>query len=155
MKAGLLKMPSGRMYELRVHSLRKYFKTQLLALGVQSDYVDHMMGHTVDTYHDIQSLGVEKLRNVYAASDLSIKPKTRVSKIDALKEIIRAWGMNPEQVLTRETLSQEAATYINPQDRENHDLQILSRTIRDLIRQEVSQTQTVQIRPVGGAAAGI
>lgn len=26
-KAGLLKTPRGRMYELRVHSLRKYFKT--------------------------------------------------------------------------------------------------------------------------------
>jgi intergrase/recombinase len=41
--------PRGRMYELGVHSLRKYFKTQLLALGVQPDYVDYMMGHTVDT----------------------------------------------------------------------------------------------------------
>lgn len=29
---------------------------------------------------------------VYSASALSIGPKTRVSKIDALKEIIRAWG---------------------------------------------------------------
>jgi hypothetical protein len=66
-KAGLLKAPRGRMYELRLHSLRKYFKTQLSALGVQSDYVDYMMGHTVSVYNDIQSLGVEKLRNVYAA----------------------------------------------------------------------------------------
>ena len=47
------------MYELRVHSLRKYFKTQLLALGVQPDYVDYMMGHTVDTYHDVQMKGVD------------------------------------------------------------------------------------------------
>jgi len=45
-----------------------------------------MMGHTIDIYHDIQSLGVEKLRNVYAASGLSIRPKNRISKIDALKE---------------------------------------------------------------------
>jgi intergrase/recombinase len=43
------------MYDLRVHSLRKYFKTQMLALGVQADYVDYMMGHTIDTYHDIQA----------------------------------------------------------------------------------------------------
>jgi hypothetical protein len=124
------------MYELRLHSLRKYFKTQLLALGVQSDYVDYMMGHTVDTYHDIQSIGVEKLRNVYAAAGLPIKPKTKVSKIDALKEIIRAWGMNPEQVLTREALTQGAAVCITPQDKENHDLQVLSQTLRELIRQE-------------------
>jgi len=135
-KAGLLKQPRGRMYELRVHSLRKYFKTQLLSLGVQPDYVDYMMGHTVDTYHDIQSLGVDKLRNAYAESDLSIRPKTRVSKIDALKEIIRAWGLNPEQVLTREALTQGATVHVNLEDRENHDLQVLSRTLKDLIRQE-------------------
>lgn len=45
------------MYDLRVHTLRKYFKTQMLALAVEPDYVDYMMGHTVDTYHDIQSIG--------------------------------------------------------------------------------------------------
>jgi len=67
---------------------------------------------------------------------LSIKPKTKVSKIDALKEIIRAWGMNPEQVLTREALTQGATVYTTPQDRENHDLQVLSQTLRDMIRQE-------------------
>jgi type I restriction-modification system DNA methylase subunit/site-specific recombinase XerD len=139
-KAGLLKAPRGRMYELRLHSLRKYFKTQLLALGVQSDYVDYMMGHTVDTYHDIQSLGVEKLRNVYAAAGLSIKPKTKVSKIDALKEIIRAWGMNPEQVLAREALSQGATVHINPQDRENYHLQVLRQTLKELIRQETNKS---------------
>jgi hypothetical protein len=129
------------MYTLRVHSLRKYFKTQLLSLGVQSDYADYMMGHIIDTYHDIQSLGVEKLRNIYAASGLSIKPKTRVSKIDALKEIIRAWGLNPEQILTREALTQGATTVISTETQENHDLQVLSRTLRDLIRQEANQEQ--------------
>jgi len=138
-KAGLLKEPKGRMYDLRVHSLRKYFKTQLIALGVQESYVDYLMVHVVDTYHDIQSLGVEKLRNVYAASALSIRPKTRVSRIEALKEIIRAWGLNPEQVLTREALSQGAATTINVENREDHDLQVLSRTLKDLIRQEAGQ----------------
>jgi len=128
------------MYELRLHSLRKYFKTQLSALGVQSDYVDYMMGHTVSVYNDIQSLGVEKLRNVYAAAGFSIKPKTKVSKIDALKEIIRAWGMNTKQVLTREALTQGAAVCITPQHRENHDLQVLSQTLRELIRQETAKS---------------
>lgn len=138
-KAGLLKAPRGRMYDLRVHSLRKYFKTQLLSLGVQPDYVDYMMGHTVDTYHDIQMKGVEFLRGIYAASGLSIRPKTKVSKIDALKEIIRAWGLNPEQILTREALTQGAATVTDAADHENHTLQVLSRTLRDLIRQEASK----------------
>jgi len=149
-KADLVKTPRGRMYELRVHSLRKYFKTQLLALGVQPDYVDYMMGHTVDTYHDIQMKGVDFLRNIYATSGLSIKPKTKVSKIEALKEIIRAWGLNPEQILTREALSQGAAVYISPKDLENHQLAILSRSLKQLIREEA----TVQIRSVSGGPAG-
>ena len=42
-KAGLLKEPIGRMYDLRLHSIRKFFKTQLLSLGVQPVYVDYMM----------------------------------------------------------------------------------------------------------------
>jgi site-specific recombinase XerD len=75
LQAGLIKQPKGRMYDLRVHSLRKYFKTQLLALGVQPDYVDYMMGHTANTYHDIQSIGIDKLRNVYSSSGLLSFPK--------------------------------------------------------------------------------
>jgi len=122
------------VYNLRVHSIRKYFKTQLIALGVQSDYVDYMMGHTMDTYHDIQMNGIDFLRNIYAASNLSIKPKTKVSKVDALKEIIRAWGMDPEQILTREAMIQGAATI---QDPENYDLRVLSEALKEAIKQEL------------------
>jgi hypothetical protein len=57
---------------------------------VDRDYIEYMMGHTISTYHDIQMKGVESLRNIYAASGLSIRPKTALSKIEALKEIIRA-----------------------------------------------------------------
>ena len=135
-KAGLVKPTLGRMYELRVHTLRKYFKTQLLALGVQPDYVDYMMGHTVDTYHDIQSLGVEKLRQAYAASGLSIRPKTRISKIEMIKEIIRAQGINPEQILVRDASEHPATTYQDPTQREDRQLQLLSRTLKELIQEE-------------------
>ena len=137
-KADLIKQRKGSMYDLRVHSLRKYFKTQLLALGVQPDYVDYMMGHTVDTYHDIQSLGIDKLRNAYAASGLAIRQKTQISKIEALKEIIRAWGMNPEQILTRDALNDGATTHKSPEDFENHQLQILSNQLKQLIRAEAT-----------------
>ena len=138
------------MYELRVHSLRKFFKTQMLALGVQPDYVDYMMGHTISTYHDVQMKGVDFLRNVYASSGLSIKPKTKVSKIEALKEIIRAWGMNPEQILTRETLTRGEAVYHSPDELENHQLKLLSQSLKQLIRQEAA----VQMRSVGGGPDG-
>jgi len=46
-----------------------------MALGIQGDYVDCMMGHTVDTYHDIQSKGVEFLRGLYANADIRIQPR--------------------------------------------------------------------------------
>ena len=123
------------MYDLRVHSLRKYFKTQLLALGVQADYVDYMMGHTIDTYHDIQSIGTDRLRNAYAASGLAIKRKTNVSKVEALKEIIRAWGMNPEQLLSREALTEGATTHISQEDFENRQLTLLSNQLKQLVQQ--------------------
>ena len=126
------------MYDLRVHSLRKYFKTQLLALGVQPDYVDYMMGHTVDTYHDIQSIGIDKLRNAYASSGLSIRQKTQISKIETLKEVIRALGMNPEQLLTRDALTEGAIAHKTTEDLENHQLQILSSQLKQLIHKEAS-----------------
>ena len=141
LQAGLLKQPNGRMYDLRVHSLRKYFKTQMLALGMQPDYVDYMMGHTIDTYHDIQSIGIDKLRNAYAAAGLSIKPKTQVSKVEALKEIIRAWGMNPEQLLSRDALSDGAITNKNQTDLENHQLVILSNQLKMLVQQAANNPE--------------
>ncbi len=138
-RAGLVKPPKGRMYEVRVHSLRKFFKTQLVAAGVQESYVDYFMGHKTDVYNDIQSLGVEKLRGIYAAANLSIRPKTKLSKMEMLKQMIRALGMNPEQVLTREAQSSAAATQVNGQEADDHQLQALTRTLGDLLRQAQHQ----------------
>ena len=77
-------------------------------------------------------------------------PKTKVSKVEALKEIIRAWGLNPEKILTREALTQEAVTVLGVENQENSQLAILSRALRDLIRQEAaSQMRTVDGEPVG------
>ncbi|MEM2762103.1 MAG: hypothetical protein QW294_04745, partial [Candidatus Bathyarchaeia archaeon] len=39
-----------RRYELRTHSLRKFFKTQLEAKGVKTIYVEYMMGHVRSPY---------------------------------------------------------------------------------------------------------
>jgi len=64
--------------------------------------------------------------------------KTQVSKVEVLKEIIRAWGMNPEQLLTRDALTEGATTHKNPQDLKNHQLTILSEQLKHLIRQEAA-----------------
>ena len=120
------------MYNLRVHSIRKYFKTQMLALGVQPDYVDYFMGHTVDTYHDIQSLGIDRMRSIYAAAGLAIRKKTQISKLDTIKEMIRALGENPEQLLSREALSMGNISAVG--DIENHQLSVLTVQLRDILR---------------------
>jgi hypothetical protein len=76
---------------------------------------------------------------VYSSpSGLAIRKKTKINKIDALKEIIRAWGMNPEQVLARDALSDGATTYQNSEEFENRQLQILSNQLKQLIREETA-----------------
>jgi hypothetical protein len=90
-----------------------------------------MMGHTIDVYHDIQMKGMDYLRNIYSSSGLSIKPKTPTSKIDALKEIIRAWGLNPEEILTREAMSKPNRTVVSPPEFENRELKILCNALKE------------------------
>jgi site-specific recombinase XerD len=136
-QAGLIKPSKGRLYDLRTHSIRKYFKTQLIALGAQEAYVDYMMGHTIDTYDDIQSLGIDKLRNIYSAAGLAIRPKMQVSKVDALKEIIRAWGENPEKYLTREAVAQGAITD-KQEDVADQQLAVLRQQLKQIIKDEAS-----------------
>jgi hypothetical protein len=69
---------------------------------------------------------------------LAIRTKTQLNKVEALKEIIRAWGMNPEQLLTRDALIQGAITHRTQEENENHQLQILSSQLKQLIRQEAT-----------------
>jgi len=138
LKAGLIQAkPLGRRYDLRAHSIRKFFRTQMAALGVDRDYIEYMMGHTINTYHDIKMKGVEFLRGIYIASGLSIKPKTRVSKIDALKEIIRAWGMNPEEILTRQALTEPHRTVIDRSQMEQSQIQQLSIALKQQLLKEL------------------
>lgn len=136
-KAGLIKVKRHRRYELRPHSIRKYFRTQLAALGVDRDLIEYMMGHTISTYYDIEMKGIQFLRNVYAASGLSITPKTRLSKIESLKQIMRAWGMNPEEILTKEALTQPYRTYVETVQQEDDQVKALSRALKEMMRKEL------------------
>jgi integrase len=140
-RAGMLKTKRGQRYELCVHSLRKYFRTQMAALGVNTDYINYMMGHIGDTYHDIEMKGVEFLRNIYTCSGLSIRPRTQLSRIDALKEIIRAWGLEPEKILTREAMMEPHRTEISGDETQ---IQALSNALKEMMRKELLKpNQTV------------
>jgi len=139
-KAGLIPQKSlGRRYDLRVHSIRKFFRTQLAALGTPTDYIEYMMGHTISTYHDIEMKGIEYLRGIYSASALSIKPKTKVSKIDALKEIIRAWGLNPDEILTKDALTRPNATIIGRDQLEESQLHQLTVALKNEVLKEIRE----------------
>ena len=116
----------------------------MTALGVPSEYTEYMMGHIQSTYHDIQMKGIEFLRNIYAASGLSIKPKTSISKIETLKELIRAWGMNPEELLTKKALAQPHRTVISPGYEENQ-VQTLANALKEMMRKEVLTTQNERV----------
>ena len=136
-RIGLLKQGQNGGYDLRVHSLRKYFKTQLVALGVNSDYVDYMMGHTIDTYHDIQSNGIEFLRNIYSTAGLSIAPKRKGWELDALKAFARGLGLEPEKVLTQSAFAEPHRAYATIEDREQAQTRTLSLAIKELIKRDL------------------
>ncbi len=131
------KLPDSWMYSVRTHSLRKYFRTQMSAAKIDSEITQYMMGHTIDTYEDVQSLGIETLRNLYLSANLTIRAKTQVSRIEQLKEIIRAWGQNPEEILTKDALMRGNITETQEQT-QNHQLSILAEQLKQVIKAEVS-----------------
>jgi site-specific recombinase XerD len=154
-KAGLVtKNPRGRRYDLRAHSIRKYFRTQLASLGIQTDYIEYMMGHTISTYHDIRMKGIEFLRGVYISSGLSIRPKTRLNKLEALKEMIRAWGLNPDQVMSKEALAQANVTVIDRAQLEQTQITQLTAALKQQMVKEIfgSQNQKSTNSCLGGSS---
>jgi hypothetical protein len=109
-----------------------------MALGANSDYIDYMMGHTVDTYHDIQSKGIEFLRNIYTTAGLSIAPRSKGWELDALKAFARGLGLEPEKVLTKAAFAEPHRIYASEHDRESIEISLLSRSLRDVLKKELS-----------------
>ena len=97
------------------------------------------MGHVVDTYHDVQSKGVEFLRNIYAKAGLAIRPLSKLSKLDIMKEFARAQGLDPEKILVEKAFSEPMMAYVDPRQRELEDVEHLSKAVMQRFRQEVSK----------------
>lgn len=77
-KSGLIsRRPMCKKYEPSTHSLRKFFRTELVLAGVDDDCIEYMMGHKGNRYNDVELRGVEYLRDVYLSSGISLKPKTK------------------------------------------------------------------------------
>ena len=140
-RAGLLQRSNGGRYTLCVHSLRKFFKTQLMALGVQSDYIEYMMGHTISTYHDIQSKGIEFLRGLYNNSGLRIRPKGFLSPKDQLRTMARGFGLSPEEAARLLTSSEPHRIFATEQERDEHEIKILCDAITERIKNKILATQ--------------
>lgn len=133
-RAGLTRHRDGH-YDLRTHSLRKYFKTQMIVLGCQSEYVDYFMGHVMDTYHTVQSIGLEQLRCIYSKAGLSIRPKTQLSEMEQLKQFARMLGLNPDYVRYQSAFADGAITVHESEDQQ---LMMLRKRLRELILAENS-----------------
>jgi site-specific recombinase XerD len=132
------KLPNSWMYSVRTHSLRKFFRTQLSAAKIDDEIIKYMMGKTIDTYEDVQSLGIETLRNLYVAAGLAIRPKTKVNRIEQLKEIIRSWGENPELILSKDVLFRSNQTVETDEQIHSHQLSLLATELKRIIRKEVT-----------------
>jgi hypothetical protein len=63
----------------------------------------------LSVYHDVKMKGVDFLRGIYLSSGISIQPRTKANKILDLVRIIRAWELNPEEILSHEALNQSKA----------------------------------------------
>lgn len=128
-RAGLIpREKRARRHDLRVHSLRYYFRTQLTALGVNPEYAEFMMGHKNALYNDIKMKGPEFLRNIYRAAGLSIRQKTKSSRLDLLKELVRGFGMDPEKVLVKEAMTEAHRGVVG--DDQEAQIQAMLRTIK-------------------------
>ncbi len=133
-KAGLLKRNKNGGYELRVHSIRKFFKTQLQACGVADCYIDFWMGHKTSVYSDMMMKGVEFHRELYSKAQLRIKPEATGSKVDLLKQMVESIGASEDEV--REALQSLAKPHridATPEQQEDERIQVLTQLFVDKI----------------------
>jgi hypothetical protein len=103
-EAGIKRIRTATGFDVNVRSLRRFFRTQMSALGVQRDFVEYMMGHTPDTYLDLRMMGVEYFRRVYVISGISLKQKPEQDRLLLLKQAIERLDFKPEEMLKPEIL---------------------------------------------------
>jgi hypothetical protein len=136
-QTGLLKKNKTGHYNLRVHSLRKFFKTQLVAAGVPESHADYMMGHVGDEYNQVQDLGVEKLREIYSKAGLTLRPRSYVNKVEMTKDILERILSKLNDQDKREVIQSFAEphrTLGNQEAQDDHEIGRLVNAIVDRLR---------------------
>jgi hypothetical protein len=112
-----------------------------MALGVQSDYIEYMMGHTITAYHDIQSKGVEFLRSLYGNSGLYIRPRSAPTMKDQLRAMAKGFGLSPEDAARLLTSSELHRTYVTQEQRDEHEIKILCEAITESLKMKILNPQ--------------
>jgi hypothetical protein len=96
-----------------------------------------MMGHTITAYHDIQSKGVEFLRNLYGNSGLRIRPRIALSIKDQLQAMARGFGLSPEEAARLLTSSEPHRTYVTQEEQDEHEIKTLCEAITERIKEKI------------------
>jgi hypothetical protein len=74
------------------------------------------------------------LRIFSASSGLSIRPKTKLNKIEQLKLMIEAGGMNPNEIRSNQALTIPHRTIVDP---EQSDINALNQALKHAILEEL------------------
>jgi len=84
---------------------------------------------------------VKERRNTFFRvldSVLSLSHQKEVNRIEQLKEIIRARGGNPEEVLSKDAMFRDNITE-RQEEAQNHQLSILAGNLKQIIRKEATE----------------
>ncbi len=135
-KTGLIKR-GGKHYPLRVHSIRKFFKTMLVAAGVPESHADYMMAHVEDTYNQVRDLGADTLRESYAKGQLCIRPASQQNLTKTLISLIQAAGKDPSKYLTGTALSEPHRVVTGPETVDQREARILLSELVEYVREQV------------------
>ena len=57
--------------------------------------------------------------------------------MDMLKEMMRAWGLEPEKILTSEALAEPHWSYASSEEREKEEIRLLGLALKDSIKKEL------------------
>ena len=67
------------------------------------------------------------------------------ARVDALKEIIRAGGMNPEEILTRDAMTKPHRTVIDRSQVELDQIHQLSVALKQQMIKEIDETENKKV----------
>jgi hypothetical protein len=139
-KTGLVK-PGDKHHALRVHTFRKFFKTNLVAAGVPESHADYFLGHVSDTYNQVRDLGVEKLRESYSKGQLSIRPQAQ-NLTRTLIGLIQQAGKDPSKYLTGEALTEPHRITAMPETLDQREARILLSELTSYLKQRLQSGTT-------------